>query len=317
MEVHQRLEWIGEGLPLSSTEEEHLKDIQTDLREERDIVAYGNKIWKSAIERGYTKIVSVLLEAGYPIHTLMYDSYSWGALQAIHFACRLNNIDMVALLLDHGADIHRWDSNDRSPLMLAISGYETLVSEREQLDLVKLLLARGAKVNEVSPVRRFTPLHTACSYERESIFRLLVEQGANVNAVTQFGYHVLHYLCGQIPINFSMVTFVVDHGVNLHARTLDGHSVFQLGVFSGDNKLIHYLATQGANPHRVRDHPYYAEVYRKNYPALRTILWCMIAKRRADSSWIKLIPTELLRYLRSFLCVPATFDVISAFQLYW
>ena len=40
-----------------------------------------------------------------------------------------------------------------------------------------------------------TPLHSASQWGREGIVRLLLENGADVNAVNQYGQSPLHYAC--------------------------------------------------------------------------------------------------------------------------
>ncbi len=49
------------------------------------------------------------------------------------------NVDIVNLLLDRGADIHKVVAGDENPIIKAC--------ESGQLDIVKLLVARGADIN--------------------------------------------------------------------------------------------------------------------------------------------------------------------------
>ena len=82
------------------------------------------------------------------------------------------NIAMMELFLQHGARIDLSNRHDEQALQLA--------AWRGHLEAVKWLLAHGASVNR--PGQRWNALHYAAFADRREIARLLIEQGADINA---------------------------------------------------------------------------------------------------------------------------------------
>lgn len=92
------------------------------------------------------------------------------------YAVKNQKPELAKLLLEHKANpnVSDWEN---SALCHA--------AEIGNADLVRLLVASGAQVNEDAK-RRYTPLHIAAQKGRLEIVKLLVEKGADVNAITPF-----------------------------------------------------------------------------------------------------------------------------------
>jgi len=98
---------------------------------------------------------------------------------ALHYAASKGKGEVVAFLLENGADPNAEDMIRRTPLYHAVwQGHE---------DIVSLLLARGATVN-VRDKHGTTPLHNARTV---AVARLLLEAGADVNAKNEDGLTAL------------------------------------------------------------------------------------------------------------------------------
>ena len=91
--------------------------------------------------------------------------------------------DMVKLLLAAGADVRARGSNDYTPLHEACSqtGGDNVKT------VITLLIAAGANVNAASSSDGNTPLHKAAYSGNIEAVRLLLESGANVNAINAEG----------------------------------------------------------------------------------------------------------------------------------
>ncbi len=115
-------------------------------------------------------ILVTLLRAGAPIDTSLYCD---PLLEAVNLGWR----DATRLLIERGANVN--ESNEKGyfsghgdvrPLELAI--------EKNDMEMVKLLLASGAKVN-VPDIE--DPLHTAACHSGPPMLQLLINAGAQIN----------------------------------------------------------------------------------------------------------------------------------------
>jgi ankyrin repeat protein len=96
------------------------------------------------------------------------------------------DIELVKLLLAHGADPHIISSDRETTLMAAcgtgfINGYHRLRPPAERLEVVKLLVSLGADVNAADNYG-ITPLMVASNLGDLNVVKYLVEKGADLNA---------------------------------------------------------------------------------------------------------------------------------------
>ena len=97
---------------------------------------------------------------------------------SLHIASINNNINIAQLLIDNGADIHAYSTNNLQPIHLA-----TL---NNNLDLIKLLIENGAKINSKDEFLR-TPLHFATFNKNCKIIDYLLSNGADYYSTLKFG----------------------------------------------------------------------------------------------------------------------------------
>lgn len=93
--------------------------------------------------------------------------------------------EIAELLLDAGADVDALDGNGRTPL--ATAAFNRSEPTRE---MVRLLLGCGAGL-EVKDSRGYTPMFWAAYYRNYYAMRVLLEAGADVNAVDAKGVSLL------------------------------------------------------------------------------------------------------------------------------
>ncbi|MBI3524689.1 MAG: ankyrin repeat domain-containing protein [Betaproteobacteria bacterium] len=120
-----------------------------------------------AVEQGDLVSVKEWLEAG-----LAPDFIADRVGSGLMIAAWEGNIPMMALFFQHGARIDLSNRYDEQALQLA--------AWKGHLEAVKWLLAHGARVNRSGP--HWNALHYAAFADRREIARLLLEQGADVNA---------------------------------------------------------------------------------------------------------------------------------------
>jgi ankyrin repeat protein len=101
-------------------------------------------------------------------------------------AALCGDLILVRLLVDRGADPLQATLDNTTPLMVAAGvgwaeGFTFQYSEDETLELVKLLIGKGARVNDANE-DGITALHGAAYKGANSVVRLLVDRGADLAA---------------------------------------------------------------------------------------------------------------------------------------
>ncbi len=102
----------------------------------------------------------------------------------LSFACYQNDIPMVSLLLDNGANMKKYSKILISPLHRAI--------QRGTLDIVKFLVEKGADINHKTS-NGITPLHYGARYASLETVKFLVQSGADLMARDNNSWGVIHY----------------------------------------------------------------------------------------------------------------------------
>jgi ankyrin repeat protein len=145
----------------------------------------------------HLEFIKILLARGANVNARMKEStetrtifthqwlYEEGATAFLR-AAQSGDIQLMRLLLDHGADPAIATTNNTTPLMVAagIGWVEGVTNERaakENLEAVTLLLEIGADVNAVDGDGR-TALHGAAHKGRNEVVRLLADRGAKLDA---------------------------------------------------------------------------------------------------------------------------------------
>ncbi|WXH30394.1 hypothetical protein WA016_04364 [Myxococcus stipitatus] len=184
---------------------------------------------------------------------------------ALHLAVRgpstrsepLPDVDVVRALIDAGSDVNARDTYAQTPLICAIHSEETPESVARALDIIRMLRAAGARIpsdvknghggafritsaaealaREVldagaaidgRDVHGKTPLHSAVGFGLPANVKLLLERGAEVNAVDNLGL---------TPLGLALRTRVLPW-VQHNQRT------------SGFNAVIALLEAAGGKP---------------------------------------------------------------------
>ncbi|KAL2810938.1 ankyrin repeat-containing domain protein [Aspergillus granulosus] len=119
-----------------------------------------------ASECGNLEIIHLLMDHGASVA-----EWSHSGITCLHHACRSGQTRAVEILLDYGADVNKSTANIGTPLHVAAAeGYA---------DIVRILLTHGAKVNILGDlIWRMTPLQNAALKGDPGCVRLLLEAGA-------------------------------------------------------------------------------------------------------------------------------------------
>jgi len=114
------------------------------------------------------RIEPLLREEPMLVHESSADGWS-----ALHLAAAFGGPEATALLLTHGAHLHRFSRNalHNQPL-------HACVAISRNMETARILIAQGADVN-MEQAGGYTPLHQAAAAGLEDLTRLLLEAGAN------------------------------------------------------------------------------------------------------------------------------------------
>jgi ankyrin repeat protein len=119
---------------------------------------------QDAARKGDAATVKRLLDEGVDVNT----KYRYNAT-AIFYACDAGNVDVVKVLIDHGADLTLKDTfYGFTPLMLAVSPARTKTPAHNEI--ARLLVAKGAPGKEMA-------LSAAIDDDDESLAKVVLDSG--------------------------------------------------------------------------------------------------------------------------------------------
>jgi ankyrin repeat protein len=138
-----------------------------------------------AAHNGFLELAQILLAAGASVSAVDKNAgESEGEHEALHHAVLGQNRAVVEAILDAGADINALTDEGNTPLNMAI--------RRGDLELVKVIVRRGAAVTKFGRKRYRPPLYVAAETEmpsvaRRAIIEFLLKAGADPNAIGSRG----------------------------------------------------------------------------------------------------------------------------------
>ena len=225
---------------------------------------FGDKSALSLFKRGY-KHGAFDEEVDGPLHWAIQEKFNEAALYLIQEA---------------GEDTNRLDSNQRSPLEVAIEKnlfdvFKALVNkanvnlvnannqsflhralhwalEEDYLDVFKALIEK-ADVNYVDDLNYFSILDMAVFHNKYKYVEMLIEMGANVNCVNQSNKGPLHlaaHFCGGAT---DIAKILIKNGAEIDAKTNNGlQSPLHFASSEGHQEVVKLLLENGAT-HDIKD----------------------------------------------------------------
>ena len=185
---------------------------------------------------------------GFDIYTdikFAIDLFLLGHFQSVgrlHLAVEHNtSADVIAVLIEGGADVDAFESSHCTPLHLAIL-------KKNDAQVVVALLEAGADVDARDYDQR-TPLHLAAVRSKKAyIFKALVECSADVDARDKEQSTPLHLAARYNP---SMVATLIAHKANVHLVDNVGWSPLHWAAANNHVDAIDALLKGGANVNQL------------------------------------------------------------------
>ncbi|AAR83361.1 CNPV015 ankyrin repeat protein [Canarypox virus] len=148
----------------------------------------------------------------------------------LHLAVESNNIKMLKVLLSYGADINTVDNAGKTPICCAVI--------RNLIDVTKELISLGADINK-GDINNMTPLHHIVRFAKSTeLIEILLDHGANINAVNNFGETPLHVLNGARD---HIATTLITRGANVYAVDYNGNTLLHKAVINSNAMLVNLI----------------------------------------------------------------------------
>ncbi|MEO0895706.1 MAG: ankyrin repeat domain-containing protein [Bacteroidota bacterium] len=160
----------------------------------------------------------------------------------LHSAIHEGTLDLVDMLLRHGASAEQEDQFGNKPLQVACLFAKS--------DVVELLLAYDAYIDGISPKRPWTPLMIAVNERNDELATLLIEQGANVSFVEEEeGWTPFLVACdtGLKDVGMRLIREGVDLGAHVRSGDIAGRSAIHLVAYNGEVDLAEALVEKGVD----------------------------------------------------------------------
>ncbi len=156
---------------------------------------------------------------------------------ALHIACKNNFENLAQSLIVNNADIALKDEENRSALHHAC-----IVGSAR---IVKLLLDRGAKIDELGGKLNQSPLHIAVKNNHLDIAKLLLENGANIDELGPLDQTPLHIAVKNG--NIDIAELLLDAGANIDAKNKLGFTPLHNAIRAEDVSMIKLLLERGSD----------------------------------------------------------------------
>jgi ankyrin repeat protein len=158
---------------------------------------------------------------------------------ALHIAAIENKKDVAATLLDHGAKIELNDGEQRTPLC------ET--AKHNSAEVTDVLIARGAMVEAPCRGIAFTALHIAAGADAADVVKVLLAHGAKVNARNAWEQTPLHQAASEAASGVEVSKLLIDGGGELEIHDNQGFTPL-IDAARHNVELVRTLLERGANP---------------------------------------------------------------------
>lgn len=185
-----------------------------------------------------------LIDNGLDVNRKMDDEY------LLHRLCDKRRIDLVKLLVDHGANIEIKDDRGQSPFHRIINFqpdnntiYDPLNHRPSDLkicfDLLQVLLNLGADIDSIDDQNK-TPLFEAISSGRPAVIIFLLSKGANLSApkLKELGFVPFILLDIYKNCKFTSFEYILQKLLDINEKDSEGQTCLHK-IMRNDFKLEH------------------------------------------------------------------------------
>ena len=186
-------------------------------------------------KNGHSQIVQLLLDSDANVNART----ELGKTALYEAAKRDDTIDIVQTLLDNKADVNAFGTEYR-PLIAA--------AEHDSMAALQLLIDRGADTEVTGGTGRMSPvgtaLHQAVFYGKERSVKLLIQNGAAIEARNSDDDTVLIFAASRGSMN--LVKLLLEKGANIEATGELGFTPLHNAAFFNEADIARVLLEYGA-----------------------------------------------------------------------
>ena len=162
----------------------------------------------------------------------------------------------VEVLLKYRADIEVREDHLRDVWFIIIRTALFSAAVYGGIHILRCLIENGADVNGVSEDDKSTPLMNAAGNSQRDVVTFLIEHGANVDLQDEDGFTALHYACfdsAYIDVG-EMLGCLIENGADVNARTNEDCTPLMIACDNDHVYAVKFLMEHGANvDHQDRD----------------------------------------------------------------
>ncbi|XP_044743261.1 ankyrin repeat and KH domain-containing protein 1 isoform X4 [Chrysoperla carnea] len=216
-----------------------VRKLLTEGRSVHETTEEGESLLSLACSAGYFELAQVLLA----MHANVEDRGIKGDCTPLMEAASAGHVDIVRLLIAHGADVNAQSSSGNTPLMYGCAGGHE--------EVVRVLLEAGSNVEDHNE-NGHTPLMEAASAGHVGVSKILLEFGAGINTHSnEFKESALTLACYKGHLN--MVRFLLDAGADQEHKTDEMHTALMEASMDGHVEVARLLLDSGAQVNMPTD----------------------------------------------------------------
>ena len=257
-DVNARSSPFGMTPLLGAAAGSHKEIVELLISKDADVNAKNLSEWTplhSAANNGHKEIVGLLIANGADVN--VKESSGGMGMTPLHLAVNNHQKEIVELLIAAGAYVNAKRTGGAMPLDFTVGKPKIAALLRKhgakhskQFKKVKQHIAAGTNVNSA--------LHSAAKYGQKEIAELLIANGADVNAKTDFlGRTPLHHAVPTMMANHpgvapmahyrETVELLIDKGADVNAKSSRGWTPLLVAALGGHKEIVELLIAAGAD----------------------------------------------------------------------
>ena len=214
----------------------------------------------TAVVQGNIEKVEQLVEAD-STHALKKDARGFSP---IHFAANFNQLEIIKLLIENGADINELGPFDRQPVHWAAA--------TKSIDVLKWLHKLGADLNCKDATNK-TPLYLAVTRQQKENINYLLSQDVDIETTGRAGFELLYF---SITGNYNtIVQHFLDSDFDVKQLAIDGSGLMLAAAQSGNPEMISTFYDLGLDLNQRNEFgeaPVHISITQKNLDVLKKLL---------------------------------------------